>query len=226
MKKWLMICITLLFLSGCSLTGGDKPQSSSSPSEQPASSPAASPTAEVSTAPTIEPSATPVKKLTKEETADAVVQALKNKDIDGLRELIHPTKGIQFSPYVYIQKDTAQKFQKDKLPSFDDTALYVWGEHDGSGETIELTFKEYYEKFIYDHDYANSEKVGADEVIQTGNMVNNIKEVFPESYISDYHFSGFDKSFAGIDWASLIVVVEQHEDNWYVVAIARSQWTV
>lgn len=219
MKKWLTIAITLIFLSGCSLTEGGKQQPSTA-------SPAPSPTSAASTAPTSEPSATPIKKLTKEEAANAVVQALNDKDTDKLRELIHPTKGILFSPYVYIQKDTAQKFAKDTLPSFDDKALYVWGEHDGSGETIKMTFKEYYEKFVYDHDYVNSEKLGADEVIQTGNMVNNIKEIFPDSYIADYHFSGFDKSFEGIDWASLVVVVEQHEDNWYVVAIARTQWTV
>lgn len=221
MKKWLFIVVGCLLLSGCSsIVGGDK-QPSSSPTNIPSPS---QPTATATT--TAAPTPSPANTLTKEETTDAVVQLLKDKNHSALKQLIHPVKGVLFSPYLYIHADTAQVFKPDALPTFTDDTPFIWGEYDGSGETIKLTFQQYYEKFVYDQDYVNREKLGDDKVLIAGNMVNNIKEVFPDSYLADYHFSGFDKNLEGLDWSSLIIVLEKYEDSWYVVAIVHSAWTV
>ncbi len=233
-KKLFIGVLILILLSGCSgVKGGnggnptssanpDKPEVSAAPSTTPApdSSPSPSEGNKGEQKPTSEP------KLTKQQAAEQIVLALKSKNTNELNKLIHPVKGVLFSPYLYIDKNTAQIFKANQLPAFDDSTPYIWGEFDGSGETIKMTFSNYYEKFVFDHDYSKPEKLGEDEVLHESNTVNNIKEIFPDSYIADYHFSGFDQAFGGADWSSLIIVMEQHDGNWYVSAIVHSAWTV
>lgn len=161
-----------------------------------------------------------------QEAAAAVISALKDKDLSMLRLYVHPVKGLLFSPYTYIDAETAVTFPADNLPDMKDQTIYTWGAYDGSGEPIQLTFKQYYETFVYDHDFINPETIGWDEVLGSGNTQVNIKDVFPDSYIVDYYFSGFDEQFSGIDWASLILVLEEYEGACYVSAIVHSQWTI
>lgn len=163
---------------------------------------------------------------TSQEAADAVILALKDKDLTKLAALIHPEKGVLFSPFAHIDQETALVFQQDELPDLTDATVRTWGIYDGSGEPIELTFAQYYDKFVYDKPFIEAESVGKDEIIGQGTTVVNLKEVFPNSYIVDYHFSGFDDQYEGMDWESLILVLEQHEGAWYVSAIVHSQWTI
>ncbi|MDQ0063591.1 hypothetical protein [Paenibacillus harenae] len=163
---------------------------------------------------------------TSQEAADAVIRALKDKDLTKLAAVIHPEKGLLFSPYAHIDQATALVFQKDELPDLTDATVRTWGVHDGSGDPIELTFAQYYDKFVYDKPFIDAESVGQDEILGHGNTIVNIDEVFPNSYIVDYHFSGFDKQYEGMDWESLILVLEQHEGFWYVSAVVHSQWTI
>jgi len=66
--------------------------------------------------------------------------------------------------------------------------VYIWGEYDGSGDPIKLTFAQYFDKFVYDHDFANAEKVAYNEIQQSGNTVVNISDVYPEGKFMDYYF--------------------------------------
>ncbi|MHA6480533.1 hypothetical protein ACX1C1_01130 [Paenibacillus sp. strain BS8-2] len=160
------------------------------------------------------------------DAAAAVIETLKESDWERLKAYIHPSKGILFSPYGHIDADHAITFSSDELPTANADTSYVWGSYDGSGEPIQLTFGEYYKKFVYDKDFANPEQVGYDKIISQGNTEPNIKDVFPEGYSVEYYFSGFDKEFAGMDWASLILVLEEVQGNWYVCAVVHSQWTI
>jgi hypothetical protein len=163
---------------------------------------------------------------TPKDAADAVILALKEADMAKLASYIHPDKGLLFSPYAHIDTAAAKVFSAAKLPSFTDTTIYQWGSYDGSGDPIKLTFKQYYDKFVYDKNFVEPEAVGLDQIKGTGNIVVNIKEVFPNSYIMDYYFSGFDPQYEGMDWESLILVLEELNGGWYVSAIAHSQWTI
>ncbi|MCR2803367.1 hypothetical protein [Paenibacillus soyae] len=160
------------------------------------------------------------------EAADAVISALKTKDLATLGKLVHPEHGIRFSPYVHIDAEKAVRFNAGKLPSMEDATVRNWGNYDGSGEPIELTFAEYYDRFVYDHDYAKPQEIGDDSILGSGNTTPNIKDIYPESYIVDYHFNGFDEKNEGMDWASLILVMEEHEGGWYVSAVVHSGWTI
>lgn len=161
-----------------------------------------------------------------EHGAEAAVKAFKEKDMDALKQLIHPDKGILFSPYGHVDTKTALVFKRSELPSLQDETVYVWGSFDGSGEPIELTFRQYLEQFVYDKDFAQAEQIGVNEIKGSGNSMPNIEDIFPDSRFVDHYFSGFEEQYAGMDWASLIIVLEEHQGSWYVVAAIHNQWTI
>jgi hypothetical protein len=65
-----------------------------------------------------------------------------------------------------------------------------------------MTFNDYFARFVYDQDYA-----AADEVIE-------------------FHFTGFDPQFEGMDWKSLRIVLVKKEDQWFVAGIIHDEWTI
>ncbi|WMJ75588.1 hypothetical protein RCC89_20860 [Cytophagaceae bacterium ABcell3] len=141
---------------------------------------------------------------------------------------IHPTKGITFSPYTYIDTSTAVQMRPGGPEAFwtDTTRTLTWGYEDGTGEPIRMNFREYYEEHLYPVNFMNAEKVAFNEQIGQGNTVNNIEEVFPNAVFTEYHFAGFNPEFGGMDWRSLRVVVEAYEGNLYVVALVNDRWTI
>ena len=160
-------------------------------------------------------------------TAAKAVTALKERDWAALALAAHPEKGVRISPYVHVDTKQDVVLTREEIKRLqDDKTLRTWGTYDGSGEPIKLTFAEYYDKFLYNHDYAKPEKSAYDEPIGKGNTVNNIKEVYPGSHFVEYYFSGFDPKVHGMDWASLILVFEEKGGAWYLTGLVRNQWTI
>jgi hypothetical protein len=145
-----------------------------------------------------------------------------------LAGLAHPDKGIQFSPYAYIDTTKDIKVKAEELPSlWKDSNAKLWGQYDGSGAPIELNFAAYFERFVYDHDYANAPKIGYNKAIGSSTTKNNLFEVYPkDQYMTvEYHFEGFDQQFKGADWASLRLVFMYDKGTWFLVAVIHDQWT-
>lgn len=169
----------------------------------------------------------PVVRLTAvEKRGEKILTALKNNDMEILSTYVHPIKGVRFSPYTNI-KDSDLVFLPEMVktgPALSRT--FIWGAYDGYGEPIDLPFGQYFEKFVYDHDYLNAEKKSVNEPIGSGNMINNIAEFFPNTTILEYHFSGFDPQYEGMDWASLKLVLEKYNDEWYLIGVVHDGWTI
>lgn len=156
-----------------------------------------------------------------------VLTALKEKDMEALSSLIHPDKGVRFSPYTYVEveKDIILSAEQIKT-SLDSEKLYIWGAYDGIGEPIELTFGEYLEKFVYNQDFINADEVLYDQYSQRGNTINNVFEAYTDAHVLEYHFRGFDPNYEGMDWESLKLVFEQNDGHWYLTGIVHDQWTI
>lgn len=162
-----------------------------------------------------------------QDRAEEVILAIKNQDSSKLAKFAHPNLGVRFSPYSYVDKNNDLVFTASQLQNiFSDSTKYKWGVYDGSGFPIELTFEEYYNQFIYDQDYINAEKIGYNEIIGRGNTLNNNFEIYPNAIILEFHFSGFDPKYSGMDWSSLRLVFEQNDSVWYLVGIIHDQWTI
>ena len=182
---------------------------------------------------TQEPTSTSTPEPTKDVLADtildqavAVVGLLSQADMDALAVYVHPEMGLRFSPYAYVQ-ETDIVFGIDQIPgSFADNMSYHWGAYDGLGDPIKLTFAEYYRQFVYDQDFANPEKVAFNQRIGgSGGTINNIEEFYPGSLMVEFHFSGFNPDYAGLDWRSLRLVFMQHGEVWLLVGIVHDEWT-
>jgi len=165
--------------------------------------------------------------------AAQAIMALKERDLQRLAALVHPDKGVRFSPYTYVQvgpdayggEDLV--FRSAQLPGLlADSTVYHWGVYDGSGAPIDLTFQEYYDRFIYDADFAHPDVVGFDEEVGWSSMINNIAEVYPQAVMVEVHFEGFEPQYAGMDWRSLRLVLEEAGGVWYLVGIVHDEWTV
>ena len=156
-----------------------------------------------------------------------VLTLLKNKDMEGLSNFIHPTEGVRFSPYGYVDVDNHQVFSAEEVADLaNDTGFYIWGDYDGSGESIELDFNDYFNEFIFDEDFFNPQIIGNNVTVSEGNTLDNIKEVYPNGHFVEFHFEGIDPQYEGMDWRSLKLVFEAVDGDWYLVGIVHDQWTI
>jgi hypothetical protein len=157
--------------------------------------------------------------------ASEVIVLLKNKDMVTLSRYVHPVLGLRFSPYAFV-KDTDQVFSSSQVAGLlADSTVYSWGNYDGSGAPIELTFVQYYYQFVYDVDFAAAPQVALNHRLGEGNSLDNAQEFYPGSMIVEYYFPGFDPQYEGMDWRSLRLLFLQDNDSWYLVGIIHDQWT-
>jgi hypothetical protein len=147
--------------------------------------------------------------------------------MEALADLVHPSRGVRFSPYAYVQ-DTHQVFTAGEVRGLlQDPTAYVWGVYDGSGEPIRATFAEYYEEFVYDVDFADAPEVSYNRRLGGhGGTIDNAREFYPGSTVVEYHIPGVDPQYEGLDWRSLRLVFQQQDGSWYLVGIIHDEWTV
>ncbi|WP_438315499.1 hypothetical protein [Sporosarcina sp. FA9] len=161
------------------------------------------------------------------EAATTVLRALKNGDMKTVAAWAS-RKGVRFSPYAYVDTKTDLVFSRDELEGLmGDPTERIWRTYPGSGDLIELTFKEYYNQFIYDADFMSDAEVSVNEMLGESTTINNLNEVYPkESHnFVEYYIDGFDPVYEGMDWRSLCLVFEKIGDDSALVGIIHNQWT-
>jgi hypothetical protein len=156
-----------------------------------------------------------------------VLTSIKNKDYKTFADFIHPTLGVRFSPYAYIDTSGDVKFSRDKfLDKVNTQDKFNWGDYDGSGDSILLTIKDYFSQFVYGADFLNAERISLNKMIGRGNSLNNLETVYKDCDFTESYFSGFDKKLDGMDWCCLRLVFKRHLNKFYLVAIVHDQWTI
>lgn len=146
-----------------------------------------------------------------------VVKALKARDMNKLARLVHPSKGVRFSPFSSIQKKDLVFKPAELRTLFKSKKVYYWGDLDESEDQINLTFAQYYKKFVYDYDFARPDKINYNLKQNNGIMVNNIAEMYPKGVEVEYFIDGTDDKMYG----SLRLIYEKHAARWYLVGIVR-----
>lgn len=160
------------------------------------------------------------------DTALQVVSYLDAKDMQALSNAVHPTVGVRLSPYSYVDMQNHLSFAAQDIPTLlDDSQALTWGSYDGSGDPITLNFSDYFERFVYDKEYLNPHIIGINTLVGTGNTLVNLETAYPTASFVEFHFTGSDPQFAGMDWRSLILVFESLSGEWSLVGIVHNEWT-
>jgi hypothetical protein len=158
--------------------------------------------------------------------AAQAVEALKNQDLDSLAALVHPVYGLRFSPYGFVQNEH-RVFPADQVKTLlDDPSSYTWGSYDGSGEPINLTFSDYFNRFVWSRDFSQAQRVSFDQRLGSGNTLDNSHEFYPGAVVVEYHIPGQDPAYGGMDWQSLRLVFQPDGLGWRLVGIIHDEWTI
>ena len=158
--------------------------------------------------------------------ARELINVIKKGDYRSVAEVVHPEYGVIFSPYATVNLSVDRCFTKDQVAEFaHDNKTYIWGVYDGSGEPIELTPEKYFARFVFDVDFSACETFGVDEVIRTGNSLENIDDIFPTArYVDCFMPDPADPD--GWDWRSLRFVFEEYDGTLFLTAIIHSENTM
>lgn len=154
-----------------------------------------------------------------------VLELLKTKNYRKISRYIHPEKGLRFSMYGYVQPKKDKIFSKNDFEKYIGTEIkFTWGEKDGTGDLLQMSLQNYLEKWVFVKDFTIGETF-IDETKRSGNSINNIKEIYPNSIYTENYIKGTEK-YAEMDWNALRLVFEQYEGKLFLVAIINDQWTV
>ena len=156
------------------------------------------------------------------EAAGEVVRALRDRDLDRLAFWVHEERGVLFSPTRRLDPAVSPTFLPGELPGFSDDATLAWGVREGTGDAVELSFREYFETFVYDEDFAQAPAVSVNRPAGPDNSPYNGQEVFPGSSYVEYYFPR-QESRGSAGWKSLTLVFLPADDSWRLVAVAHGE---
>jgi hypothetical protein len=153
------------------------------------------------------------------------IQAFRLGDMAQVAEMVHPDRGLRFSPYSNVREGDQVLSAVELAAVFADPITRLWGAFDGSGKPINLAFNEYFHIFVYDSDFARHGIVSLDLPISGGNIIDNSREFYPAAVIVEFYQPGTEL-YTGMDWSALKMVFQQVDGTWYLVGLIHSNWTI
>lgn len=160
-------------------------------------------------------------------TACAVNRALKERHYDVVASYVHPDRGVTFTPYSTVDFETDLNFNADQVRNLEqDETIYAWGITDGRGSLIEMTMSQYFSQYVYNADYTQASMIGIDQIMISGNALENVSDAYPGCRFVDFSIPGQDAANGGMDWCSLRLVFEPGDTQWLLVGIIHGQWTI
>ncbi|MEA4934831.1 MAG: hypothetical protein VB071_14800 [Lawsonibacter sp.] len=156
-----------------------------------------------------------------------VVQALKNEDYEAVASVVDPEKGVTFTPYSTVDLTSDKTFTRNQIKNLSqDNTVYTWGLTDGRGSLINMTMGQYFATYVWNTDYTNAPQIGVDQIIMSGNALENLKDAYQSYRFVDFCFPSLDPAKQGLDWCSLKLVFAPGDTSWYLVGIVHGQWTI
>ncbi len=165
--------------------------------------------------------------ITLEQFTDLLIDILNDNDLEQFAQYFHPEKGTYFVPYTYLDTTKAIHYNtSDFINDLKNNTSIIWGEYDGSGETIKLSIKDYFKQFVYNVDYKTlTTRKNINSKLPDGNAINNINDIFPNTEYVDYYYKG-SGNYEGMDWSSLTFYAEKFDGKYYLLAVVHNQWTI
>lgn len=166
-----------------------------------------------------------VDRTDRDSVAAGVLDAFARNDWAMIAELSADT-GVRFTPHTYVNVGTDQTLTNDEITNFaTDQTQRTWGTQEGSGDPIVMTNSQYLARYIWDHDYRTAPDVRWNATQDRGNVIDNVQDVYPGASVVEYHFSGFDEQYGGMDWRSLRLVLAQNDaGQWTLYGVIHDEW--
>jgi hypothetical protein len=159
--------------------------------------------------------------------ATKVLDAFENKDGGQLGSLVHPDKGVRFSPSAYVDLEADRVLSHAEVGGlWRDPRRYVWGYADGSGDAIQMTPGEYMGRYVLARDFRQTGSISVNDDQAHGNTANNAAKVYPGASRVEYYVQATPHDPASaFDWAALRLVFEQVDGVWFLVGVIHDQWS-
>lgn len=166
-----------------------------------------------------------ISQQTLKQQALRIQRALANKDFSRITNDIHPTRGVRFSMYAYVRPETDKVFSRAQFAQYlqQSKIRFTWGEKDGTGDLLVTPLPTYLDTWI-DASKFNNASISINEFQHSGNMINNLKKIYPNSEVVEFYHKGSEE-YAGMDWRIMRLVFEEYQGKRYLVAIVNEQWT-
>ncbi len=165
------------------------------------------------------------KQQTIDQQAARIQKALANNDFASITNDIHPTRGVRFSMYAYVQPQSDKVFSRAQFAQYlkQSKIRFTWGSLDGTGELLVIPLPKYLKTWVNAKQFNNA-RIDINNFIDDGNKINNIREVYPKSDFIEYYYNGTGK-YEGMDWRIMRLVFDNYKGKRYLVAIINNQWT-
>ena len=157
-----------------------------------------------------------------------VVGALKARDMATVARYAHPTLGVRFSPYAFVDPAKDQVWKAEELAGwFADTKPRIWGTEDGTGFDIERTPTAYYERFVFPKDFTTGATINVNADQARGNAINNADKVYPDGVRVEFYLPPTQTPEGPMpDWRALRLVFVGVAGEAKLVAVIHDQWTI
>ncbi len=161
------------------------------------------------------------------QVAKQVVEIFNAQDGKKLASLVHPEKGVRFSPYAFVDTENDVVFSDIQIERFwADERIYTWGVADGTGNPINMTPSQYCREYIMDRDFLNSFSININSDRAFGNTNNNAAMIYPYGTRVEFYIeSAMQNGTPELDWAALRLVFEKSKNSWFLIAVIHDEWT-
>lgn len=155
-----------------------------------------------------------------------IKQALAYKNYSAITPLIHPTRGVRFSMYGYVDTKTDKVFSRAQFQQYlkADRIKFTWGQLDGTGDLYITPLPKYLDNWVQANKY-QAVSPTFNQFQGFGNSLNNLQKVYPKADFAEFYTKG-SAEYAGMDWRALRLVFEEYKGKRYLIAIVNDQWTI
>ncbi len=155
-------------------------------------------------------------------TAQNIIETIHKKDFSALTTYFHPINGVRFSPYAYVDTTSDQILKSIEFSkAFQKGNKITWGAYEGNADPIDLDIKTYFNKFIYDADFAHATAKSINMEIGTSTTVNNIRDIYPDSDFIEYYSEKTDTNNEIVKWRSLRLIFKNYKNQYNLTGIVH-----
>jgi hypothetical protein len=140
-----------------------------------------------------------------------------------LSSLVHPDKGVRFSNYGQVEPGDLVVRANGLEKALLDPRKRVRTARDGADAKVAMTFRAYYDRFVYDREFASARRVSTGDAVSADPDAGhrNFREAYRADRLVEFYLPPGAKN-----WERLILAFEKCREEWVLVGIVHDEWTI